>query len=524
MDKNYSELLSEKIELVNSTKSTAKLKLRDKFKKEEWFFSFDSLPNNWKQVNILDVTWLVTCGVAKKPEYVDEGIPFLSAQNARPFKANLNKIKYITQEQFDTLTVGGKPELNDILYTRVGNCGEAAKVIFDFDFGVYVSLTLIKPIHKLINTDYLVAFLNSHYGLTQANVGAIGSGLKNLNVNNVRKYKIPLPPLPEQQRIVAKLDDLFGHLEQVKTRLEKIPGLLKNFRQAILTQAVTGKLTEEWRKGKELEDANVWRRNVIKERSEFGLPKRTPGLVYENIEGGLELPDNWTYGFLQNFGEFTRGKSKHRPRNDKKLFGGDYPYIQTGEVARSNGLITEYKNTYSEFGLTQSRLFPKGTLCITIAANIAETGILDFDACFPDSVVGYIPFKDYYTTNFAMCCLRVMQKDIEHYAPATAQKNINLGILFEVPFPVPPKEEQTEIVHRVESLFAKADAIEAKYNALKAQIDSLPQAILAKAFKGELVEQLPTDGNAADLLKEIQKLKTEAQSKGNKKKKKSIKA
>ena len=323
----------------------------------------------------------------------------------------------------------------------------------------------------------------------------------------MRKSPVVLPPLPEQKRIVAKLDSLFGHLEVVKTRLAKIPDLLKQFRQSVLTQAVSGKLTEEWREGKELDDAKEWRKKIIKERNELGLPKKTPGLIYQEVEGGVLLPEMWTYGYLQNFGEFTRGKSKHRPRNDKKLFGGDYPFIQTGEVARSKGFIENYTNTYSEFGLTQSRLFPKGTLCITIAANIAETGILNFDSCFPDSVVGYLSYKDYYTTDFAMFCLRVMQKDLEHYAPATAQKNINLGILFEVPFPVPPKEEQTEIVKRVEALFSKADAIEAKYNTLKTQIESLPQAILAKAFKGELVEQLPTDGYAKDLLDEIQKLK-----------------
>ena len=325
----------------------------------------------------------------------------------------------------------------------------------------------------------------------------------------LRTLDVPLPPLAEQKRIVAKLDTLFASLESTKSRLEKIPTLLKNFKQAVLTQAVTGKLTEQWREGKELEEASAWRKSIIQERQSLGLPKRTPGLVYEEVEGSFELPLKWTYSYLQNFGEFTRGKSKHRPRNDKKLFGGLYPFIQTGEVARSNGLILNYTNTYSDFGLSQSRLFPKGTLCITIAANIAETGILNFDACFPDSVVGYLPYKDLYTTQFAMYYLRVIQKDLDHYAPATAQKNINLGILFEVPFPVPPKLEQTEIVRRVESLFAKADTIEQQYQSLKQKIDTLPQAILAKAFKGELVEQNPLDEPASVLLEKIKALKME---------------
>src|SRR5690606_21841693 len=93
-------------------------------------------------------------------------------------------------------------------------------------------------------------------------------------------------------------------------------------------------------------------------------------LTYESIEGPYEIPDKWSFSFLQNLGEFTRGKSRHRPRNDKKLFNGAYPFIQTGDVSNATMYINEYKNTYSEFGLKQSRLFPKGTLCITIAANI----------------------------------------------------------------------------------------------------------------------------------------------------------
>lgn len=96
------EKLAILIEEINSTKPKRLLDQRNKIKNQEWFFHFDDkIPNNWLEVNFMDVTWLITCGVAKKPIYVDEGIPFLSAQNARPFITNLNKIKYISQEAFD---------------------------------------------------------------------------------------------------------------------------------------------------------------------------------------------------------------------------------------------------------------------------------------------------------------------------------------------------------------------------------------------------------------------------------------
>lgn len=101
----------------------------------------------------------------------------------------------------------------------------------------------------------------------------------------------------------------------------------------------------------------------------------------------------WEYLTLDKLGSISRGKSKHRPRNDKILFGGKYPFIQTADVKAANLYLTEYKNTYNEKGLEQSKLWKAGTLCITIAANIAETAILGIDACFPDSIMGFVPFK-----------------------------------------------------------------------------------------------------------------------------------
>lgn len=352
------------------------------------------------------------------------------------------------------------------------------------------------------------------YYLNQFNYNGYVGGTTRLKLTqtDLKRIPYPLPPLAEQERIVAKLDALFAQHEVMKKALERIPQLLKDFRQQILSQAVTGKLTEQWREGKDLEDADVFIEQIINDRNDNDKTLKRK-IVFESVGGAYEVPEKWSFSFLQNFGEFTRGKSKHRPRNDKKLFNGIYPFIQTGDVSNAEMYINEYKNTYSEFGLKQSRLFPKGTLCITIAANIAETAILNFDSCFPDSVVGYVPYENHYSSEFAMYFINTIQKQLEHFAPATAQKNINMAILTEIPFPVPPFQEQQEIVRRVESLFAKADAVELRYQKLKEKINTLPQAILHKAFKGELVPQLPTDGDAKDLLAEIMALKKEVKGK-----------
>ena len=167
-------------------------------------------------------------------------------------------------------------------------------------------------------------------------------------------------------------------------------------------------------------------------------------------------PVSNSYGFpeatLPELGELGRGVSKHRPRNDSKLLGGDYPLIQTGDVANAGLYITSYGGTYSELGLKQSKMWNKGTLCITIAANIAKTAILEFDACFPDSVVGFIANEK--TNNiFIHYWFSFFQAILESQAPESAQKNINLKILGELKVIVPKKEKQDEFVEFIEQVY-----------------------------------------------------------------------
>lgn len=144
--------------------------------------------------------------------------------------------------------------------------------------------------------------------------------------------------------------------------------------------------------------------------------------------------------------EFSRGKSKHRPRNDPRLYGGDIPFIQTGDIRNASHIITEYTQTYSKFGLEQSKLWPKGTLCITIAANIAETTILGFDSCFPDSVIGFVANPEKANASFVEYLLSSYKTKLQSQSSGSAQSNINLATFESVSFPFPPLAEQERIV------------------------------------------------------------------------------
>ena len=177
---------------------------------------------------------------------------------------------------------------------------------------------------------------------------------------------------------------------------------------------------------------------------------------------------------LPSLGEFGRGVSKHRPRNDPKLLGGEYPLIQTGDVAAANLYITAYSSTYSEFGLNQSKLWRKGTLCITIAANIAKTAILNFDACFPDSIVGFTANER--TNNiFIHYWFTFFQEILENQAPESAQKNINLKTLSELKVIVPEKSKQEEFAAFVEQTNKSKAAIQKALDEAQLLLDSLMQ-------------------------------------------------
>lgn len=339
---------------------------------------------------------------------------------------------------------------------------------------------VLRAISGLTSNLYLKYFLDQFDFHEYVN----GTTRLKLTQGSMNEIPVKLAAFDEQRRIVSRLEKLLSRVDAAQARLATIPLILKRFRQSVLAAACSGRLTADWRT----------QQNGNKET--FG------GTLVE-----IEIPDSWVWKKLPELGFLARGKSKHRPRDAAQLYGGDYPFIQTGNIARSNGFITEHNQTYNEVGLAQSKRWEAGTVCITIAANIADSAILTYPACFPDSVVGFIAHGDVCLPKYVEFFIRTARSDLSQFAPATAQKNINLSILNEVLVPLPPLAEQREIVRRVEALFKSADALEARYRTAKAHVDKLTQSILARAFRGELVPQDPDDEPASVLLERIRQSK-----------------
>ena len=404
------------------------------------------------------------------------------------------------------------------------------------------------------------------YALNQTDYRGYANGTTRLKLTQSAMRRIPvnLAPQKEQHRIVAKIEELFSELDKGIENLKTAQAQLKVYRQALLKHAFEGKLTAQWRaqrhaqqsvapakagaqplndmdsrptpsrglalrgndemgdgNDKPLETADTLLKRIQQERaqryqqqladwessgkqgSKPKAPKLLPPLTAEELAELPELPEGWVYSYLADLGDLGRGKSKHRPRNDPRLFGGIYPFIQTGEVKSANRIIRQYSQTYSDFGLQQSKLWPTGTLCITIAANIAETAFLGFDSCFPDSVVGFSAFKKTIIPEYVDFFIQAARMRIEAYAPATAQKNINLETLENLVVPYCCLEEQRQILDILEERFSVIDQLDQTITTALQQAEALRQSILKKAFSGQLVPQDPNDEPASELLARI---------------------
>ena len=270
---------------------------------------------------------------------------------------------------------------------------------------------------------YLYYFMDGY--IEELRKQAIGGVIKYIKLANLTDAMLELPSVDEQKSIVGILEKAKGILDKRNEEIRALDDLIK---------------------------------------------ARFIELFGDPVSNSYDLPE----ATLPNLGKFGRGVSKHRPRNDIKLLGGKYPLIQTGDVANAGLYITSYSSTYSELGLKQSKMWEKGTLCITIAANIAKTAILEFDACFPDSVVGFIGNER--TNNiFIHYWFSFFQAILESQAPESAQKNINLKTLSELKVIVPEKKKQDEFASFVEATDKSKVAVQKALDETQLLFDSLMQ-------------------------------------------------
>jgi len=280
-----------------------------------------------------------------------------------------------------------------------------------------------------INSKFLFYYLKHNIIRQKMKSFAQGTNVLHLNHDLAKLLKLPLPPLPEQQKIAEILSTVDSAIEKVNQAIEKTQRLKKGLMQELLTKGIGHN---------EFKDTEIGR-----------------------------IPKEWEVVRLGEVADLNRGRFAHRPRNDPKFYGGKIPFIQTGDINEANGIIKKYSQTLNEKGLKISKLFKKGTIVISIAGNIGDVGILDFDACFPDSIIGINPNDKKVDRLFLVFLLQEFKDKLNAIAPRSTQKNINLEILEPLKLPLPPLPEQQKIAEILSTVDKRLEFLKKKKEKLE---------------------------------------------------------
>lgn len=385
----------------------------------------DFLPEEWRIARLGDLAIRTFGGgtpSTKKPEFWDGSIPWTTTKVIGAEDTYLGRFQRgITQEGLKGSSAQIAPKNSVLIGTRVG-VGKA--VVTPFDVAVNQDITVFVPNPDVI-PEFLTLLLKVPSLQRWFSENKRGTTIKGVPRNDVLGLRLPLPTLPEQQAIAHVL--------------------------RIVQKAIEGT-------GQVIEATRELKRSLMNHLFTYGpVPvdeaERVP---LKETEIG-PMPEHWELVTLGETARIERGKFAHRPRNDPLFYGGEIPFIQTGDVAKAQGRIATYAQTLNERGLSVSRIFPKGTIVLTIAANIGHTGILTFDSAFPDSLVGITPqasmnvaFLEYY--------LRTQREEMDRLAPRGTQKNINIQFLKPWPIVKPPATEQAEIVRILATVDTKIAA------------------------------------------------------------------
>lgn len=439
-----------------------------------FYLSRNQLPEGWEVVRMEDISFTVTDGTHKTPNYQKNGIRFISIKNIRPYvPINWDAYeKYITRAEHLELTKRCKPEKNDILFPRIGTLGFAKRIDFDEEVSIFVGLGLIKPVKPYIDPQYLEYYMNTSYVSSLSREKANGTGRMTLPLEESRRFPVPLPPLNEQKRIVARIEELFSELDSGIGSLKTARAQLKVYRQAVLKHAFEGKLTAAWRENKGMADewAHMPLQRVIEE-PKYGTSKKceydTPGV------GVLRIP-NIVSGAVDSA--------------DLKFAQFDEDEIETYALRQGDILTIRSNGSVSIVGK-----------CALIRAQ--DEGFL-----YAGYLIRIRPIQSKILPEFLAHILssHALRIQIENKAKSTSGvNNINAKEIKSLTIPVCGIEEQKEVVNILRQRLSIIDNMEQAIDAELEKSEALRQSILKKAFSGHLVPQDPADEPASALLARI---------------------
>ena len=410
------------------------------------------VPKNWCWVYLQTLCEIpITDGTHKTPKYSNKenGIPFVSAKDVTKGYIDWSNIKYITKELHEELYQRLAPQIDDVLLAKNGTTGVAALVVDNYIFDLYVTLAVLRPNKKLISPRYLYYLVNSPVAKIQFDTHLTGIGVPNLHLRDIKITSFPLPPLPEQQRIVDRIESLFAKLDEAKQKAQNVLDSFETRKAAILHKAFTGELTAQWRKehgvGMESwENKELWQ-------------------LAKEIKAGGDKPDDFT----------EEADETH-----------NIPVVANGVV--DEGIV----------GYTATARFSGETVTVAGRGTIGFSVYRTY-AFFPIVRLIVIQPKDFVKAAYIKYAFDAFPES----GTGSSIPQLTVPMVKEKVMPLPKLDEQTEIVRILDDLLAKEQQAKEAAEKVLDQIDLIKKAILARAFRGELGTNDPSEESAVELLK-----------------------
>ncbi|WP_423708766.1 restriction endonuclease subunit S [Undibacterium sp. WLX3042] len=454
------------------------------------------LPKGWVESNALEIAEPVR-GVSYKKEQVrfasEAGYTaVLRANNIQENKILLEDLVFVPDANINPLQRLLK---NDVVIAMSSGSlsvvGKSAQVSSNLNASFGAFCGALRP-HSIIDPRYLGLFLKSDlYRRTISNL-ARGTNINNLKWEHFKEIPLPLAPRDEQKRIADKLDTVLARVDACRERLNRVPLILKRFRQSVLAAATSGKLTEDWRK---LNISVIDEPNVIE-------AILSPIVIHESDK--RNTPSGWEW---INLTKLAKLESGHTPRKTVPEYweNGDIPWISLQDIRNADGrelFDTKYKPTQIGIDNSSARILPKGTVCFCRDISFGYVTIMGRPMATTQHFANWV-CNENLLPKFLMYVFMAGRNFLSMSGQGTTVTTIYMPALKELKILRPSIAEQTEIVRRVETLFAFADRLETRLANASAAADKLTPAFLAKAFRGELVPQDPNDEPASALLQRL---------------------
>ena len=456
-------------------------------------FNFAGLPREWFLTTLGEIADWGSGGTPSRsvPSFYEGNIPWIKTGDLGPRVIN-DVTEFISEEAVKNSSAKFFPKGSVDIAMYGATIGKTS--ILGIDATTNQACGVGNPIKGLTTTDFLYYVLRNEKDRFIAR--GKGGAQPNISQTLIKEHLIYLPPLAEQQQIAAKLDELLAQVDNLKTRLDNIPKILKRFRQSVLAAAVSGKLTYDWRSMNKVDHARILQETIKKSRTELlnqddkeskRLKNKAESHSFQ-VSSEDKLPDSWIWtSFMDSMERVIDCHNKTAPYVESGIYLIRTPDIRNGIVSLEN---TRFVNE-STYEYWSRRCPPRsGDILFTREAPMGEAGIIPTNTklCMGQRIMLLRPMPEFTNPKYVLLNILSLpfKERMNKSAVGTAVKHLRVADVESLTYPLAPIEEQTEIVARVEQLFAYADQIEQRVKDAQSRVNHLTQAILAKAFRGEL--------------------------------------